>query len=271
MKRFVLMVMGLVVSAGLVLADPIGMIVAIQGEASITDSAGKVRKLAMKSDIELNDTIKTGAKSRIQIMFEDDSLVGIGANSEMTIDEYVYNPDSAEDNAFGAKLGKGVFRTVSGKITEMNPDRFKVKTRRATIGIRGCDLGFDTTSDSQDEVSVISTEGHDIIITAVAGTGSLIVNSPTFVVVDDMGAIMDTPLTREHRQSIQQQTTPNAPTPETAAAEAAPVSAADVVEESGSLTQSTFTPVEDSSPVEDTVIQEEYYHDDYYYDYNYTP
>ena len=31
---------------------------------------------------------------------------------------------------------------VTGKITKLNPEKFEVRTKMATIGIRGCDLGF---------------------------------------------------------------------------------------------------------------------------------
>ena len=250
MKIFVMM-LGLALMAHVAGAKPIGMVVAIQGTVTATDSQNVVRTLAMKSEIELNDTIKTGAKSRVQIMMIDDSLVSVGESSEMVIDEYVYNPNTATDNAFSAKLGKGVFRTVTGKITDLNPDRFKVKTRRATIGIRGCDLGFDTTSDKEDRVAVIAIpQGKKIIITATKSGATMTVESPAYVTIDNRDLITSQVLDSTIRQSLQQGTTPGAAT---APASTEPViTPLDIVNETGSLTQEPFTPMEDTTVITET-------------------
>jgi hypothetical protein len=195
-------------------ADPIGLVVALQGGATATPaSGGAARELAMQSDIFLNDTVTTGPKSRLQIMLSDDSLIAQGEQSEMTIDEYIYNPAQASDNAFGAKLGKGLFRTVTGKITDLNPDRFAVKTSRATIGIRGCDLGFNITP-SEDNISILAIPaGKQIFIDPVVGDQSLLVESPSFVTVDDRGMIEQRDLTSADRSAAQQGTTPGATAP----------------------------------------------------------
>lgn len=212
MKNLLILFTTLTLTACLVQADSIGMVVALQGGATAS-GAGGTRELAIQSDIMLNDTIQTGPQSRLQIMLNDDSLLAQGENSEMTIDEYVYNPAQASDNAFGAKLGKGLFRTVTGKITDLNPDRFKVKTARATIGIRGCDLGFDI-GPSQDNISVITIPpGKKIFIDPVLGTDRLIVETPTFVTVDDQGMIQQRDLTSSDRSNAQQDTTPGATGP----------------------------------------------------------
>jgi hypothetical protein len=39
---------------------------------------------------------------------------------------------------------------VTGAITDSNPNRFKVKMRMATIGIRGCDLAFKSDGTQED-------------------------------------------------------------------------------------------------------------------------
>ena len=191
-------------------ADPIGMVVAVQGAATATDSAGSSRELAISSDIFLNDSVQTGPASRLQIILNDDSLVAQGESSEMTIDEYVYNPAQASDNAFGAKLGKGLFRTVTGKITDLNPDRFAVKTARATIGIRGCDLGFNITP-SEDNISIITIPGgKKIFVNPLLGGKGLTIESPSFVTVNSRGMIQQRPLTAADRSNAQQGTTPGA-------------------------------------------------------------
>lgn len=195
-------------------AEPVGMVVALQGNAVATTPAGDSRELAMASDIFLNDSIQTAPASRIQFLLNDDSLIAQGESSEMTIDEFVYNPDVATDNAFGVKLGKGLFRTVTGKITDLNPERFTVKTSRATIGIRGCDLGFKITA-SEDNISIITVpEGKTIFINPLTGDQSIEVNSPLFVTVNDQGMIQQRELSVSDRTEAQQKTTPGSEAPE---------------------------------------------------------
>lgn len=230
-------------------ADPIGMVVAVQGSATAADSAGNARALAVSSDIFLNDTIKTGPASRLQLMLNDDSLVAQGESSEMTIDEYVYNPAQASDNAFGAKLGKGLFRTVTGKITDLNPERFSVKTARATIGIRGCDLGFNITP-SEDNISIITIPaGKKIFIDPLLGEQSLVVESPSFVTIDDRGMIQQRDLTGADRSNAQQGTTPGAGTPAIDPAEAG-ATGGDIL--GGGLTGGE-TLINDGTIIQDTV------------------
>jgi hypothetical protein len=58
----------------------------------------------------------------------------IGPNSDLTIDEYVYDP-SANTGKLAATLGKGALRFVGGQISH-NGDA-EIKTASALIGIRG--------------------------------------------------------------------------------------------------------------------------------------
>ena len=58
----------------------------------------------------------------------------IGPNSDLTIDEYVYDP-KANTGKLAATLGKGALRFVGGQISH-NGDA-EIKTASALIGIRG--------------------------------------------------------------------------------------------------------------------------------------
>jgi len=122
-------------------AETIGVVIALQGRATAAQPQAQARALALKSDVFLNDNITTEAGGRLQILFDDDSVISQGENSTLVIDEYVYSPRKEDDNRFGARMLKGVFRVITGEITKLNPDRFKVRGRLATIGIRGCDVG----------------------------------------------------------------------------------------------------------------------------------
>ena len=131
-------------------AQPIGRVVAIQGEAVATGADGAVRKLKLKSSIFQNDTIATREGAKLQILLNDETILAQGEQSEMVLDEYAYDPAAAKKGGFGLGLMSGLFRVITGKIADKNPDRFRVKTRKAVIGIRGCELGFELFAEREE-------------------------------------------------------------------------------------------------------------------------
>ena len=141
----------------------IGSVVAIEGSATADGTDGAQRVLVLKSQIFMKDKVKTAENSKMQIMFSDNSLISQGANSELVIDEYVYNPKVKEENKASVGVVKGVFRMVTGKITKLNPEKFETRTKMATIGIRGCDLGF-RVDDGKEDIYVIELHGDENVV-----------------------------------------------------------------------------------------------------------
>ena len=144
--------------------NSIGRIIAIDGEVKAIGVDGRERILSLKSDVFMNDRIVSSAGAKLQIRFTDDTVISQGEKSEMTIDQYVYNPADKQNVNCSVKMMKGVFRTITGKITELNPERFKVKTTLATIGIRGCELGFRLQGNREDVYVINLPRGHSILI-----------------------------------------------------------------------------------------------------------
>lgn len=152
-------------------AEPIGRIIALEGSASVVGEDGQKRVLELKSPIYLNDRIITADGSKIQVSFNDDSIISQGEKSEMLVDEYVFSATKKDDNSCSVKMMKGMFRVITGKITKINPERFRVRTKMATIGIRGCDVGFVITETSAN-VYVIQLSGQEsITVTARDNVG----------------------------------------------------------------------------------------------------
>lgn len=182
MKRWVIF-SGLLILSGVLTASsaaenasgearnrPIGQVIAIQGQAIALDSSDpkdpseKPRNLELKSPIFLNDKIITKEKSKIQIMLDDDTVISQGEKSQIVIDKYVYDPENKEKSNSSMKIAKGLFRVITGKISHLNPERFKVHTKMATIGIRGCELGFIVAEDTEDVFVLQLPEGKSILI-----------------------------------------------------------------------------------------------------------
>jgi len=189
-------------------AEPIGLITGLEGPVVVTDAAGTARNVKIQSRIFLNDTVVTGAKAKLEIMFIDDTRFSLGENSEMTLDEYVYNPDKKTGNKFGAKLKQGIFHTITGKIPMTDPDGFKVKTSRSTIGIRGCVLGFEIFQLSENILIIEISPGNWIFVSTLADPQGRTFENPCALTINNEGLIKLNPLTPAMINRNRQSTSP---------------------------------------------------------------
>ncbi len=116
----------------------IGNIMALSGSASVTHSSGKSVKAQSGMKIFQGDKVMTHAKTRVQIMLKDETIVTIGANASFQFDKYFF--DGTKRSTVQMRANRGFFRSVTGRMGKIAPDRFKVRTSSATIGIRGTDF-----------------------------------------------------------------------------------------------------------------------------------
>lgn len=153
----------------------IGQVVLVRGNAFAIGPARRRRELELNSRIFLNEKIETGPGTRLKIKFDDESIVSQGENSVIIIDHYVYDTGRPAETRFVMRFLKGVCRVMTGMITNINPRRFKVRMRMATIGIRGCDLAFRTTFE-RDDIYVIELSGEKTVRIEATSDGSQIMN-----------------------------------------------------------------------------------------------
>jgi hypothetical protein len=103
--------------------------------------------LAVGDDILMRDEIASGVQSVAQLLLRDESTFTIGPESEVLIDEFVYDPGSGTGRLAASAL-KGVFRFVSGRIGATIPQNISIKTPNAVIGVRGTMLLVDVVRDA---------------------------------------------------------------------------------------------------------------------------
>ncbi len=81
-----------------------------------------------------NERVTTGAADRAHLVFLDGSGLTVGANSDLVIDKFVYDPSrTAGDLAIS--VTKGAFRFVGGAISKKSD--VIIRTPSAHIGVRG--------------------------------------------------------------------------------------------------------------------------------------
>ncbi len=161
MKYFIAL---LLICSSTLFAD-IGEISALKGSANLfRDGEKKIVVKGMK--LEKHDKIKTAANSRLQIVFNDKTVISLGQESELSVDEYLYDD---KNKKAGFSITKGFFKSITGKIGKIAPKHFKIRTANATIGVRGTTIIAETTEKldiiacSQGQIEVISQLGSVIV------------------------------------------------------------------------------------------------------------
>ncbi len=155
----------------------IGHIMALRGDVSVVRATTSIAA-TMGMALQQKDTIITKKSSRVQVMLEDKTVITIGSNSNFKFEEYSF--DGTANSKVSLKATKGFFRSVTGKIGKIAPKRFKLKTRSATIGIRGTDFWGDIAPQKEviacisGAISIELDRGGNFDIDA----GSLIVVEP---------------------------------------------------------------------------------------------
>ena len=88
--------------------------------------------------IQSNDQAVT-SNGRLAITFLDDSQVKLTEHSQLTIDEYIFDPDPSKAK-MALTFGLGTARFISGKLNKIDKRNISLKTPTADIAIRGTDF-----------------------------------------------------------------------------------------------------------------------------------
>jgi hypothetical protein len=121
---------------GLSLFASIGKISALNGKV-IVDRQSKLLDADVGFNLEEKDFILTDEKSKAQITLNDGTVLSIGKNSKLNINEYVFDEKDSSNSKAEFKFVEGTFKSITGAIGKVAPEKFKLETKSASIGIRG--------------------------------------------------------------------------------------------------------------------------------------
>ena len=114
------------------LSAGIGEVTALKGAVSL-ERKGFSQAIELGLELLRKDLITTKERSKVQVILNDDTVITIGPKSSYHFLEYV----ETKDPEVLMQLDHGFFKAVTGKIGKLSPHRFKIKTRAASIGVRG--------------------------------------------------------------------------------------------------------------------------------------
>jgi len=110
------------------------------------------KKLNNGDKIYFGDSIIVKDKSNSQILLLDETVMSVGSNSEIRIDEFIYDPKT-KDGKILSQIKSGSMKVLTGGVSEKNPANLEIKVPAGTIGTRGTE--FQATVDATNSQSKI--------------------------------------------------------------------------------------------------------------------
>ncbi|MEA2974867.1 MAG: hypothetical protein QOF19_387, partial [Alphaproteobacteria bacterium] len=180
-----------VAAASIMLAPSMAISQTIGKAAAVNPaSTGSGRVLTLGAEVVHKERIQTSGSGSLQLLFIDRTSMNIGPNSDLVIDEYVFDPKT-NTGKMSVSLGKGLMRFVGGQIS--HDGNATVNTPSAVIGIRGAtgsftyDPGTKLTTASNDcsgcSITVRTPDGQSVSIpagfTATIGSQGAVTVAPT--------------------------------------------------------------------------------------------
>ena len=118
-------------------AEVIGKITKVTGTAYIErKSVVKPLMISLGMAVQLGDQLKTRASSRVRIELKDGSVLSLGENAELNLEQFQFDEKKKERNAlFNMAIGK--LRVFTKEISKLKKTNFRIKTPTALVGVRG--------------------------------------------------------------------------------------------------------------------------------------
>ena len=167
-------------------AQQVGTATAVNPLSESTPPGGTTAPLVVGAHIVHKEKVHTTPAGTVQLLFTDKSSMSIAPNTDIVIDEYVYDPN-ANNGHMLVSLTQGALRFVGGQLSHQG--EATITTSAANIGIRG---GTVTVIQGPGGTKVINVAG---IIKIVNGTGTFLLTR------SDFGALIQGAVVRPaHRQ-----------------------------------------------------------------------
>lgn len=127
------------VLCGLVSAGPAfgqsGSFTFVTGDVNVQRRDGQRVSVTRGTPVNPGDAIVTGSHGMAQLTMVDQAKISLRPNTQFQIERYAERADSGEGALL--RLVRGTLRTFTGLISSAARDRFVMKTKVATVGIRG--------------------------------------------------------------------------------------------------------------------------------------
>ena len=119
--------------------QPVARVSMAVGDAQRIGASGQVTPLSLGTQLSEQDRIITGKDAMVILIFSDQARVALRPDSELLIRRYKVDPNGAETE-LQLDLLRGTVRQISGRAAQKQPERYRLNTPIAAIGVRGTDF-----------------------------------------------------------------------------------------------------------------------------------
>src|ERR1700722_16420227 len=173
-RRFIVALASALFAAAPADAQQVGTATAVNPLSESTPPGGTTAPLVVGAHIAHKEKVPTTPAGTVQLLFTNKSSMSIAPNTDIVIDEYVYDPNANSGHML-VSLTKGALRFVGGQLSHQG--EATITTSAANIGIRG---GTVTVIQGQNGTKVINVAG---IIKIVNGAGTFLLTRSDFGVL----------------------------------------------------------------------------------------
>ena len=113
----------------------VGIVKTVSGDVVI-DRNGQSVAAQINTKVINGDLVKTGSDGKVGLVFADDTVISMGSNSQIVIENFLFEP-AEKQLSFVARMIQGTASFLSGQIARLAPDTVRLETPDATIGLRG--------------------------------------------------------------------------------------------------------------------------------------
>lgn len=153
----------------------------VVGDVNLVKAGGQRSKPVRGTQVDAGDRVITGADGMVQMTMVDNARLSLRPKTEFVIEQYGKTAQGEEGGLLS--LIKGTLRTFTGAIAQANQEKFVMKTRVATVGIRGsgnilyacegeeCDASVTGGQPAQGAITVNHTiEGAHAVTNVIEGS-----------------------------------------------------------------------------------------------------
>lgn len=109
----------------------------VQGEVRLGRDDGRPARPG--EPVRAGERIRTGKDGAASIVLKDGTVMVLGPDSTADLSQYRFDTTTQEGSLL-VELLQGSVRMVTGLLARVNPERFKIKTPTAVVGVRGTDF-----------------------------------------------------------------------------------------------------------------------------------
>jgi hypothetical protein len=134
-----------------VCAQEVGSIASAAGSVEIGRGDGIVAA-EVGTGVQLGDELRTGADGRLRVVFQDDSVLNLGEDTRLVVDEQVFQPEQGRFSSLVRLLG-GKVRAAVAEHYQRPGASYEVEPPTAVAGVRG--TTFLVAYDEAEEVTEV--------------------------------------------------------------------------------------------------------------------